>query len=235
MADPRYMHVIQKDINEKMRAILLDWLVDVHLKFKLLPETLFLTVNIIDRYLQLISIPRQKLQLIGITAMLIACKYEEIYVPEINDFVYVTDKAYSNAEVLEMEGSILSTLEFNLTTVSPLRFLERYAIICNFDEKCLTMAKYLLEISLIEYKMICYPPSMLACSSIYLVNKLIKKTSNWNIPLIKNTKYNENNLNLCSKDIFHLLQNGERSNLQAVRRKFSSPKFLEVVKIMEKK
>jgi G2/mitotic-specific cyclin-B, other len=235
MPDPRYMHIVQKDINEKMRAILLDWLVDVHLKFKLLPETLFLTVNIIDRFLQLINIPRQKLQLVGITAMLIACKYEEIYVPEINDFVYVTDKAYTNLEVLEMEGNILSALEFNLTTVSPLRFLERYAKICNFDEKNIMMARYLLELSLIEYKMICYPPSMLACSAIYLVNKLRKKGINWGMSMLKHTKYNENNLNLCSKDIFHLLQNSEKSNLQAIRRKFTSPKFLEIVKIMEKK
>src|SRR5690606_17026459 len=72
----------QNDINEKMRAILIDWLVDVHLKFKLLPDTLFLTVNIIDRYLETTQVSRQKFQLIGVTAMLIASKYEEIYSPE---------------------------------------------------------------------------------------------------------------------------------------------------------
>ena len=90
----------QTDVNEKMRAILVDWLVDVHLKFKLLPETLFLTVNIIDRYLELNQISRQKLQLVGVAAMLISTKYEEIYPPEVRDFEYVTDKAYSREEIL---------------------------------------------------------------------------------------------------------------------------------------
>lgn len=86
---------LQKDINEKMRAILIDWLIDVHLKFKLVNETMFLTVNLIDRYLEKSQVSRQKLQLVGVTAMFIATKYEEIYPPDLRDFVYVTDKAYT--------------------------------------------------------------------------------------------------------------------------------------------
>ena len=85
----------QKDVNEKMRAILIDWLVDVHSKFKLVNETMFLTVNLIDRYLGEVQVTRQKLQLVGVTAMFIATKYEEIYPPDLRDFVYVTDKAYT--------------------------------------------------------------------------------------------------------------------------------------------
>jgi G2/mitotic-specific cyclin-B, other len=73
----------QQDVNEKMRAILIDWLVEVHLKFKLVPETLYLTVNLIDRYLERVEVMRDKLQLVGVTAMLIASKYEEIYAPEV--------------------------------------------------------------------------------------------------------------------------------------------------------
>jgi cyclin B len=78
-----------------MRAILVDWIIEVHLKFKLLPETLFITVNLIDRYLSIINIKRNNLQLVGVTAMFIASKYEEIYAPEVKDFVYITDYAYS--------------------------------------------------------------------------------------------------------------------------------------------
>lgn len=84
-----------------MRAILIDWLIEVHLKFKLLPETLFLTVNLIDRYLEKQVIPRTKLQLVGVSSMLIASKYEEIYAPEVRDFVYITDKAYSKEDILK--------------------------------------------------------------------------------------------------------------------------------------
>lgn len=97
-----------------MRAILIDWLVDVHLKFKLLPETLFLTVNLIDRYLSVKSVQRSKLQLVGVSAMLITTKYEEIYPPTVKDFVYITDNAYSKEEVLDMESDVLSTLDFDI-------------------------------------------------------------------------------------------------------------------------
>lgn len=88
---PSYM-TQQADINERMRSILVDWLVDVHLKFKLRTETLFLTVHVIDRYLAKEQTTRNKLQLVGCTAMLVAAKYEEIYAPEVRDFVYISDK-----------------------------------------------------------------------------------------------------------------------------------------------
>jgi hypothetical protein len=85
----------QTDISEKMRAILLDWLVDVHLKFQLRQETLFLCQKIIDNYLALKLIERSKLQLLGVTALFMASKYEEIYPPQLKDFVHITDNAYT--------------------------------------------------------------------------------------------------------------------------------------------
>ena len=116
----------QVDINEKMRGILVDWIIEVHLKFKLLPETLFLTVNLTDRYLEKTQISRTRLQLVSVAALLIASKYEEIYVPELCDFVFITDNAYSKEEILEMERSILMTLQFSITTPSSYRFLQRF-------------------------------------------------------------------------------------------------------------
>ena len=90
-----------------MRAILVDWIIEVHLKFKLLPETLFITINLIDRYLSIVSIKRNSLQLVGVTAMFIASKYEEIYAPEVRDFVYITDNAYSKTEIFESLNFLL--------------------------------------------------------------------------------------------------------------------------------
>lgn len=83
-----------------MRGILVDWIIEVHLKFKLLPETLFLTVSLIDRYLEMTQIMRTQLQLVAVSAMLIASKYEEIYAPEVRDFVFITDNAYTREEIL---------------------------------------------------------------------------------------------------------------------------------------
>lgn len=229
------MSSVQNDINEKMRGILVDWLVDVHIKFKLRPETLFLTVNLIDRYLEKIPVHRQKLQLVGVASMLIACKYEEIYAPETKDFVFVTDKAFSKEEIHEMEGKILSTLEFNLTATSSLRFLDRYCKLCEVADKGFFLAKYILELCLVDYKMLKYEPNILAASGLYLSNKILKKNISWNEILEKNSSFSENELRPCAKDLFLLLQNAEKSSLQAVKRKFSDPKWLSVSRIQMEK
>jgi len=84
-----------------MRAILVSWLIEVHLKYQLQPETLFITINLVDRYTQQCHVPRSEFQLVGVTAMLIACKYEEIYVPKIEDFVDITDNTYSKEQILK--------------------------------------------------------------------------------------------------------------------------------------
>ena len=117
----------QIDINEKMRGILVDWVIEVHLKFKYFPETLYLAINLIDRYLERTQILRNRLQLVAVAALLIASKYEEIYANEVKDFVFISDNAYTREEVLSMEEQILISLEFNVTIASSFRFLERFA------------------------------------------------------------------------------------------------------------
>ncbi|KAL8120983.1 hypothetical protein AgCh_017954 [Apium graveolens] len=108
----------QPEISGKMRAILVDWLIEVHNKFDLMPETLYLTINIIDRYLATKTVTRKELQLLSISSMLTASKYEEIWAPEVNDFTKISDNAYTN-QVLVMEKKILGGLEWNLTVPTP--------------------------------------------------------------------------------------------------------------------
>ena len=188
------------DINEKMRAILVEWLIEVHYKFKLLPETLFLTINLIDRYLEKQVIHRTKLQLVGVTAMLIASKYEEIYAPEVKDFVYITDKAYQKDEILKKEFEMLMILDFSICTPSSYRFLERFSKVANLNSKQFNLARYLIELPLIEYRMLKYTPSNLAASAVYLTlkilpnvdeNNLDKKLPAWDEKLTTHSTYNE--------------------------------------------
>ena len=86
-----------------MRAILIDWLIDVHIKFKLWPETLFLTIHLIDRLCEFTKVKKSEMQLVGISAMLIAAKYEEIYPPTLKDFVYICNNGFSASQILGME------------------------------------------------------------------------------------------------------------------------------------
>ena len=102
---PGYMKK-QSDINHSMRSILVDWLVEVAEEYKLLPQTLYLTINYIDRFLSVMSVLRGKLQLVGTACMLVASKFEEIYPPEVTEFVYITDDTYSAKQVDKINSQL---------------------------------------------------------------------------------------------------------------------------------
>lgn len=152
-----------------------------------------MTVNIIDRFLEVQVIQRTKLQLLGVSALFIACKFEEVYsVPQLKDLVYVCDKAYTKEEILGMEGTILLTLDFNLLNISSLRLLEYYGKMAGLEEKNFMLSRYLLQMTLIDFKMLKYQPSMLACASIYLVHKIRKNQKVWSVEqMVCITKYTE--------------------------------------------
>ena len=157
----------QNDINRKMRSILVDWLVDVHNRFKLQPLTLWLTINILDRYLMCVQTMRSKLQLVGVSAMFISCKYEEIFPPFLRDCVCITDFAYEREDVLAMEKQILVTLNYNIFVPTGYHFLTRYLHSINAADSLRHLASYYAERNLQEYDSINYEPHMMAATSIF--------------------------------------------------------------------
>jgi cyclin B len=148
----------QPYVNDRMRSILVDWLVEVHLKFKLVPETLYLAVNLVDRFLEKKEVKRTKLQLVGVAALLLASKYEEIYAPEIRDLVCITDRAYSKQEIVQMESDIVKTLEYNLTVPTVHSFLCRYLKAAHADRTMVQLSCYIAERSIQEYSMVKFLP-----------------------------------------------------------------------------
>ena len=219
----------QTDINEKMRAILIDWLVEVHLKFKLMPETMYLTVNIIDRFLEKKQVIRQKLQLVGVTAMLLASKYEEIYAPEVRDFVYITDKAYTKEQILQMEAMMLNTLEFRITVPTAYVFTNRFLKVAGAaaDAKVSHFATYLAERMLQEHKMLGYTPSMMAAATVNVALRTLRGRTAWDRKLELYSGYTQESLRACIKDVEELLAN-PANTLKAVSKKYALPKFSEV-------
>jgi cyclin B len=105
------------------------------MKFKLMDATLFLAVNIIDIYLSRQRVMRKNLQLVGVTTMILDCKYEEVSVPVVDDFVLIFDNAYTKEEVLQMEKLILSTLHFNMAVPTPYVFMKRFLKVAQSDEE----------------------------------------------------------------------------------------------------
>ncbi|KAI5436048.1 G2/mitotic-specific cyclin-2 [Lathyrus oleraceus] len=122
---PTYMED-QADLNERMRDVPVDWLIEVHDKFDLMQETLFLTINLIDRFLAKQNVVRKKLQLVGFVAMLLACKYEEVSVPVVSDLIHISDKAYSRKELLQMEKLMLNTLQYNMSLPTAYVFMRMF-------------------------------------------------------------------------------------------------------------
>ncbi|KAK8962719.1 Cyclin-B1-1 [Platanthera guangdongensis] len=123
---PRDYMSSQIEINAKMRSILVDWLIEVHHNFDLMPETLYLTLFIIDRYLSMETVLRKELQLVGVISMLIACKYEEIWAPAVHDFSCISDCTYSGEKILDMEKRILNRIDWSLTFPTSYVFLVRF-------------------------------------------------------------------------------------------------------------
>ena len=227
LVDPKYMSN-QSDINHRMRAILIDWLIDVHLKYKLVPQTMYIAVNLIDRYLEKNETNRAKLQLVGVTAMFIACKYEEIYPPDLKDFVYITDGAYVKQDVLDMEYKMLKSLEFNITFPTQWSIFEIYKKKLDLDDKTFKLAWFLMELCLIDYKILKFKMSYIAASAILIA---IKTLGIYRSDFSSIIGIEENQLEECCKEIYNFYVYNSTHNLQAIRKKFAMTRFNEVSKI----
>jgi len=226
-------------VNGKMRAVLVDWLVEVHSQFKLLQETLYMTVYVIDKFLQSegVTIRREKLQLVGVTAMFIASKVEEIFSPEINDFVYITDNAYTSAEIREMELRMLRTLWFDFSRPHPLHFLRRNSKAGDVDVLQHTLAKYLVEMSLPEYTLAHIPPSLLASAALYLSLMLQQPGASlatvWSPTLQYYSTYRAEDILPVVSSLAAVLVRRGQTKLRAVHTKYTSRKFMKVADMAE--
>ncbi|XP_018462509.1 cyclin-B2-4 [Raphanus sativus] len=223
---PNYME-IQPDINERMRAILVDWLIEVHYKFELMEETLYLTINLIDRFLAVVThhVPRKKLQLVGVTALLLACKYEEVSVPVVDDLIVISDKAYTRREVLDMEKLMANTLQFNFCLPTPYVFMRRFLKAAQSDKKVELLSFFIIELCLVEYEMLQYVPSQLAASAIYTAQSTLKGFEEWSKTCEFYTGYTEEKLLDCSRKMVGLHHKAGTGKLTGVYRKYNTSKF----------
>ena len=225
----------QNEINEQMRSILIDWIIDVHCKFGFTDETLFMTISIIDRFLTSKKISRSKLQLLGVTALMISCKHEEIDLPKADDFIYITDNAYNREQVFKMENDILHTLNFSLLFPSPIKFFELLSYNFKFNKKQFYMGKYLMESFLIDIKNIKYKSSIISCACTYIVMKFFKMNNyhesyskKWFLLNEKNSIPNGLSVKECAKDICLFVDNIHKSNYSSTEKKYSKPEFEKV-------
>lgn len=222
----------QKDITPHMRAILVDWLIEVAEEYKLSSETLYLAVSYIDRYLSKKTVMRGKLQLVGVASMLLASKYEEIYAPSVDEFVYISDNTYSKEEVFCMESNVLDTLEFCLTGATTKNFLRRYlkAAGSGSDANVQMFANYLCELSLHEYCFTKYLPSIVAASAVCLALYTLNKTPCWTPTLeyYARLRLTDETFRKCINEMHHHHKAAPKLTLQAVQDKYAQAKYCRV-------
>lgn len=215
----------QAEISERMRAILIDWIIEVQYRLTLMPETLYLTVYIIDQYLSMESVPRKELQLVGISAMLIASKYEEIWAPLVKDLMCLCDNAFTRDQILTKEKAILDMLHWNLTVPTMYMFIVRYLKAAMCDAELENMAFFYSELALVQYAMLVYPPSVTAAAAVYAARSTLGMNPPWTDILEHHTGLAEPQLLDCARRLisFHAL--APESKQKAVYRKYSKPKL----------
>lgn len=242
----------QNEINKKMRGILIDWLIEVHYKYNFKPSTLYITIYIIDKYLCLKKIERKKFQLLGVCALSLASKQNEILLHRMKEYIYITDYAYNENEINEMEFDILKTLDFNLLFPTVLDFYEILAKQQNFEKnsKMFYFGEFLFESFFLNSNYLKYTSSTIACAVGYIVMKFFKMEnyqecySNIKInmkPLKLENQQIEKNLNYsvfaikeCAKDICQCLFELSKNNLKSTVNKYSSNNYEKVSKLMFK-
>ncbi|XP_052104025.1 G2/mitotic-specific cyclin-B3-like [Mytilus californianus] len=225
---PMYMDN-QPTLTTNMRSILVDWLVEVQENFELNHETLYLAVKLVDTYLSKQIVTKELLQLVGATSLFLACKFDERCPPLIEDFLYICDDAYNRREFILLEISIFKTINYDIGMPLSYRFLRRYSKCARASMETLTLARFILEMSLMEYEFIKYRESKMACACLHLAQKM-KKSGEWTSTLEFYTGYKNEDILPLMKELNQMIASPPK-HLNTILSKYSHHVFYEVAKI----
>ncbi|CAL1716553.1 unnamed protein product [Somion occarium] len=224
MPNPEYM-TGQSEITWPMRQTLVDWLLQVHLRYHMLPETLWIAINIVDRFLTRRVVSLVKLQLVGVTAMFIAAKYEEILAPSVDEFVFMTERGYTKEEILKGERIMLQTLEFKVSHYcSPYSWMRKISKADAYDLNTRTLCKFLTEVTLLDYRFLRVKPSMVAAIGMYTARRMLG--GDWNEAFVYHAGYTEEHL-LPGHAMLVQKLTEETFTKQYVFKKYAHKKFLK--------
>ncbi|KAI8026184.1 putative cyclin-B3-1 [Camellia lanceoleosa] len=212
---------IQTEITPEMRGILINWLIEVHLKFDLMQETLYLTVTLLDQYLSLVTIKKNEMQLVGLTALLLASKYEDFWHPRVLDLISISVESYTRDQMLGMEKAMLKKLKFRLNAPTPYMFMLRFLKASQSDTKLEHLAFYLIELCLVEYEALKFKSSLLCASSIYVARCTLQKTPGWTPLLANHARYEESQIRDCAEMVLKLHKAAKTARLNVTFEKYT--------------
>ena len=224
--DPEYLS-FQKSLNDKMRAILVDWIIEIHCHFKFIKKTLFQCIFIIDAFLSKTIVDRNKFQLLGVASLLISSKENEIIYPSLNKLIQLTDNAYTVEELKNMERMIIKSLNFDVLSPTAEEFFDINAEYFKFTKKQKSFGEYFLKCSLIDYNMLKYKPSTIAIACGYITMKYFNLKG---IELIldnANFGIKRNEINNCVKDLCLLVKGLYKSSLGVAKNIYINKKITD--------
>ncbi|KAL0697794.1 hypothetical protein Bca4012_053916 [Brassica carinata] len=213
----------QTKVSPMTRGILINWLIEVHFKFHLMHETLYLTMNLLDRYLSQVPVQKNEMQLIGLTALLLASKYEDYWHPRIKDLISISAESYTRQQILGMERIMLKQLKFRLNEATPYVFMLRFLKAARSNKKLEQLAFYLIELCLVEYEALKFKSSLLCASAIYVARCTLRMTPVWTPLLNNHTHYNVSQMKDCSDMILRFHKAAKTGKLRVTYDKYMSP------------
>jgi len=221
----------QTDITFNMRAILVDWLVEVAEEYKLKTETVYLAVSYTDRFLSKMCVVRSKLQLVGTACMFIAAKYEEIYPPGVGEFAFITSNIYTKKQVLLMEQLVLKVLGFDVSMPTSHEFVNQNCQMFHMVGKALHLALYLNELSLLDGRtFLKFRPSVVASSSVVLARHTLGMTA-WTDAMATQAGYKLDDLKVCVVGLYEAFTTAQTSSQQTVWKKYKEDRFSNVAEV----
>lgn len=223
-----YITAIQVEIKPRHRNLLVAWMTQVYYQLRLLSETLMLAVRIVDRALSARPVARKKLQLVGVGALIIASKFEEMHCPPLADFKFCSDFVYTEAEMLRIERILLNTLGFNLCLPSPLIFLRRYSKAAGSDSTTHTLSKYLTELSCLDYSLLQFSDSKVAAAAVFLARRMRGISPTWDRCLEYYTEYAVEDLLDCASALNAVFFREASAGTGALFSKYSDKRLLYV-------
>ncbi|KZT59174.1 hypothetical protein CALCODRAFT_523401 [Calocera cornea HHB12733] len=224
MPSANYMNS-QTEIEWSMRTTLVDWLLQVHLRYHMLPETLWIAINIVDRFLSARVVSLVKLQLVGVTAMFVAAKYEEILAPSVDEFVFMTENGYTKDEILKGERIILQTLDFKVSNYcSPYSWVRRISKADDYDIHTRTLCKFLMEVTLLDERFLRAKPSMIAAVGMYVARRMLG--GDWDDLFMFYSNYTEHQLLPGARFVVERLASADFESYY-VCKKYATKRFLK--------
>ena len=157
----------------------MDWMIALHSRFRLLPETLYLSINIANRFLSRKLVPMDDLSLIIITSLVIGCKYEEGLTPSIPQLITFTGEDYTEKELYTAERYMLDAIHYNLAYPNPLQFWRRIIKDQPYDRITSTIAQYLIQTTCVDYHFLHILPSKIAAAAVYLSRFIARRYPLW--------------------------------------------------------